>query len=297
MPRSCAAAPTATVPRWPSPARCAPGSQPAGLPAEAIQLVPTRDRAAVGAMLAGLDGTIDVIVPRGGRSLVARVQAEARVPVFAHLEGICHVYVDGARRSRHGDGDRAQRQDAPHRRLRRGRDAARRPRLRGDASRAARRDAARCRLRGARRRGRRRRSTPRVKPASEADWRTEYLDAIIAVRVVDGLDAAIAHIETYGSHHTDAIVTEDAAAAERFLAEVDSAIVAAQRLDPVRRRRRVRLRRRDRHRHGPHACPRPGRRRAAHHLQVPRARQRPDRGREPFRARACGVAILALPPS
>ena len=102
----------------------------AGLPSDAIQLVPTRDRAAVGAMLAGLDGNIDVIVPRGGKSLVARVQEEARVPVFAHLEGICHVYVDRRRRSRDGEDDRAQRQDAAHRRLRRGRDPARRPRRR-----------------------------------------------------------------------------------------------------------------------------------------------------------------------
>ena len=115
--------------------RCAKGCAAAGLPEDAIQLVPTRDRAAVGLMLRGLDGSIDVIVPRGGKSLVARVQAEARVPVFAHLEGICHVYVDKAADARHGEDDRAQRQDAPHRRLRRGRDAAGRSRRRGDASR------------------------------------------------------------------------------------------------------------------------------------------------------------------
>ena len=129
------------------------GLEAAGLPAEAIALVPTTDRAAVGAMLAGLDGDIDVIVPRGGKSLVARVQHEARVPVFAHLEGIVHVYVHGARRSRNGQKDRAQRQDAAHGRLRRGGDAAGRPRLRRDASGAACRHAARGGLRGARRRG------------------------------------------------------------------------------------------------------------------------------------------------
>ncbi len=131
----------------------------AGLPEGAIQLVPTRDRAAVGLMLRGLDGSIDVIVPRGGKDLVARVQAEARVPVFAHLEGICHVYVDKARQARHGEDDRAQRQDAAHRRLRRRRDAAGRSRGCADAARAARHHAARGRLRGARRRGDRARST------------------------------------------------------------------------------------------------------------------------------------------
>ena len=110
------------------------GLAAAGLPEAAISLVPTRDRAAVGMMLAGLDGTIDVIVPRGGKSLVARVQAEARVPVFAHLEGICHVYVDKAAKLDMAKDDRAQRQDAAHRRLRRGRDAAGRSRGRGDAS-------------------------------------------------------------------------------------------------------------------------------------------------------------------
>ncbi len=176
-------------------------------------------------MLAGLDGAIDVIVPRGGKGLVGRVQTEARVPVFAHLEGVCHVYVDGKAKLAHGQVDRAQRQDAPHRRMRRGRNVAGRPRRRRQAAQAAgrpccSRPAARCA------------ATPpsqavdsRVKPASEADWGTEYLDAIMTAGVVDGVDAAIAHIERYGSHHTDAIVTEDKAAAEKFLREVDSAIV------------------------------------------------------------------------
>jgi glutamate-5-semialdehyde dehydrogenase len=200
------------------------GLAAAGLPADAIQLVPTRDRAAVGAMLAGLGGNLDVIVPRGGKSLVARVQSEARVPVFAHLEGLVHVFV-------HEAADLAMaRTIVVNAKMRRtGICGAAETLLvdracagthlkplvtalieagsavRGDVSAQA--------------------VDPRVTPASEEDWRTEYLDAIIAVRVVDGIDAAIAHIETYGSHHTDAIVTDDGAAAERFLAEVDSAIV------------------------------------------------------------------------
>ncbi len=117
-------------------AALAKGLREANLPEAAISLVPTRDRAAVGMMLQGLDGKIDVIVPRGGKSLVARVQSEARVPVFAHLEGVCHVYVDKAADARHGEDHRAERQDAPHRRLRRGRDPAGRSRRGGDASRS-----------------------------------------------------------------------------------------------------------------------------------------------------------------
>lgn len=200
------------------------GLESAGLPADAIRLVPTRDRAAVGAMLAGLDGTLDVIVPRGGKSLVARVQRDARVPVFAHLEGVCHVFV-------HRAADLAMARDIVlNAKMRRTGvcgaaetllvDAACAPTHLGpivaallEAGCAVRGDAA---VQGA---------DPRVTPAAEADWRTEYLDAVIAARVVEGLDAAMDHIEAYGSHHTDAIVTQDAAAAERFLAEVDSAIV------------------------------------------------------------------------
>jgi glutamate-5-semialdehyde dehydrogenase len=170
----------------------ADGLTAAGLPADAIQLVPTRDRAAVGMMLAGLDGTIDVIVPRGGKSLVARVQQEARVPVFAHLEGICHVYVDKAASLDMAKSLVTMLLDAGCE-------------VRGD-------DAAR-------------QADARVKPASEEDWSTEYLDSIISARVVNGVDDAIAHIERYGSHHTDSIVTDDKAAAEKFLREVDSAIV------------------------------------------------------------------------
>jgi len=200
------------------------GLERAGLPRQAISFVPTRDRAAVGALLSGLEGTIDVIVPRGGKSLVERVQKEARVPVFAHLEGVCHVYV-------HAGADLGMARDITlNAKLRRTGvcgaaetlliDRAVAPthlaplvkslldagcEVRGDAATLA--------------------ADHRVTPASETDWEEEYLDAIIACRVVDGLEAAIDHIERHGSHHTDAIVTQDRAAAERFLCEVDSAIV------------------------------------------------------------------------
>ena len=196
----------------------------AGLPAAAISLVPTRDREAVGMMLAGLDGSIDVVVPRGGKSLVGRVQSEARVPVFAHLEGVCHVYVDrkaklpmakaivlNAKMRRTGVCgaaetllvDRAATAKLLKPLIAMLIDAG--CEIRGDAAVQA--------------------ADARVKPASELDWSTEYLDAIITAGVVDGVDDAIAHIERYGSHHTDAIVTEDRQAAEKFLREVDSAIV------------------------------------------------------------------------
>jgi len=196
----------------------------AALPPSAIALVPTRERAAVGMMLAGLDGAIDVIVPRGGKDLVDRVQTEARVPVFAHLEGVCHVYVDGkaklgmaksivlnAKMRRTGVCGAAETLLVD----RAGADRLLAPlvammldagcEIRGDAAVRA--------------------VDARVKPASEQDWSAEYLDAILTVGVVNGVDEAIAHIERYGSHHTDAIVTEDRKAAEKFLREVDSAIV------------------------------------------------------------------------
>ena len=200
------------------------GLREAGLPEAAIQLVPTRDRAAVGLMLAGLDGNIDVIVPRGGKSLVARVQAEARVPVFAHLEGVCHVYVDKAASLA------MAKEIVLNAKMRRTGVCGAAETLLVDRAVAATMlkplvamllDAG-CEIRGDK-------ATQavdsRVKPATEEDWSTEYLDAIIAAKVVDGVDAAIAHIERYGSHHTDAIVTEDTTAAEKFLREVDSAIV------------------------------------------------------------------------
>ncbi|WP_244616927.1 glutamate-5-semialdehyde dehydrogenase [Starkeya sp. HF14-78462] len=196
----------------------------AGLPADAIQLVPTRDRAAVGEMLAGLGGNVDVIVPRGGKSLVARVQSEARVPVFAHLEGIVHVYVDkGA--------DLAKALTiVKNAKLRRTSVCGAAETLLVDRADAGRLLAPLvtmlldegCEVRGD---AQAQAVDTRVKPASDEDWRTEYLDAVISVKLVDGVKAAIDHIETYGSHHTDAVLTEDAAVAETFLAEVDSAIV------------------------------------------------------------------------
>lgn len=200
------------------------GLRAAGLPDEAIQLVPTRDRAAVGMMLTGLDGTIDVIVPRGGKGLVGRVQNEARVPVFAHLEGVCHVYVD------RGASLEMAKKIVLNAKMRRTGVCGAAETLLIDRAAAASNlkplvdmllDAG-CEIHGDK-------ATqavdPRVKAATEEDWSTEYLDAVIAVKVVDGIDDAIDHIERYGTHHTDAIVTDDNAAAEKFLAAVDSAIV------------------------------------------------------------------------
>jgi glutamate-5-semialdehyde dehydrogenase len=200
------------------------GLRAANLPEAAIQLVPTRDRAAVGLMLSGLDGNIDVIVPRGGKSLVARVQAEARVPVFAHLEGVCHVYVDKA-----ASLDMAKKIVLNAKMRRTGVCGAAETLLVDRAGAGSLLKpliemliAAGCEIRGDK-------ATlavdKRVKPVAEEDWSTEYLDAIIAVKVVDNVEAAIDHIERYGSHHTDAILTEDQATAEKFLREVDSAIV------------------------------------------------------------------------
>ena len=200
------------------------GLAAAGLPRDAIQMAPTTDRASVGEMLAGLGGTIDLIVPRGGKSLVARVQAEARVPVFSHLEGICHVYVDksanpgmardivlNAKMRRTGVCgsaetilvDRAAAGTNLKPIIRTLIDAG--CEVRGDAETQA--------------------ADARVKPASQEDWSTEYLDAIVSMRVVGGVAEAMAHIAKYGSQHTDAIVADDAATAQRFLNEVDSAIV------------------------------------------------------------------------
>jgi glutamate-5-semialdehyde dehydrogenase len=200
------------------------GLEDAGLPGEAVQLVATRDRGAVGEMLKGLNGSIDVIVPRGGKSLVSRVQEEARVPVFGHLEGVCHVYVHSAAEP---DMARAVVLNAKMRRTgicgaaetvlidRAGADRHLQPLLSALI-------AAGCEVRGD---ADVRAADDRVIPARQDDWATEYLDAIIAMRVVDDIDEAMAHIARYGSQHTDAIVTEDVAAAERFLSEVDSAIV------------------------------------------------------------------------
>ena len=195
-----------------------------GLPEASIQLVPTVDRSAVGFMLGGLGGAIDVIVPRGGKNLVARVQEEARVPVFAHLEGVCHVYVHKA----------ANLDMAKHivlnAKLRRTGVCGAAETLLVDHAAAPTHLAplvemlteAGCEVRGD---PETQRADSRVKVANEEDWPKEFLDAIIAVKVVDGLDEAIDHIARYGSQHTDAIVTEDKQAAEQFLARVDSAIV------------------------------------------------------------------------
>ncbi|MFN4241332.1 MAG: glutamate-5-semialdehyde dehydrogenase [Erythrobacter cryptus] len=192
-----------------------------GVPAEAVQLIPSQDRACVGAMLAAA-GLIDMIVPRGGKSLVARVQADARVPVLAHLDGICHTYVHAA-----ADAEMAKAL-ALNAKLRRTGICGAMETLLIDSAFPA--PAALvgalidqgCEVRGD---PRIQALDPRVIPARAEDWDTEYLDAILSVAMVDGLDAALAHIARHSSAHTDAIVTEDEAAAERFLAEVDSAIV------------------------------------------------------------------------
>ena len=200
------------------------GLREAKLPEAAITLVPTRDRAAVGLMLGGLDHTIDVIVPRGGKSLVARVEQEARVPVFAHLEGVNHVFIDCA-----ADPDMAKAIVLNAK--------MRRPGVCGAAETllvdrplantqlkqlVAMLIDAGCEVRGD---DAVQRADARAKPAGDADWSTEYEAPIIAARVVDGLDEALAHIARYGSHHTEAIVTSDQATADRFLREVDAAIV------------------------------------------------------------------------
>jgi glutamate-5-semialdehyde dehydrogenase len=200
------------------------GLREAGLPEASITLVPTRDRAAVGLLLTGLNGAVDVIVPRGGKSLVARVEAEARVPVFAHLEGVNHVYVDHA-------ADLAMaKKIVLNAKMRRTGVCGAAETLLVDRTGAATHlkplvemliDAG-CEVRGDEAV---QKADARVKPADEEDWNAEYLDAIIAAKLVDGVDGAIAHVHKHGSHHTDAIVTEDKEAARKFLSEVDSAIV------------------------------------------------------------------------
>jgi len=200
----------------------AAGLADAGLPEDAIQLVPISDRAAVGAMLAAA-GLIDIIVPRGGKSLVARVQAEAKVPVLAHLDGIVHLYIDRAANPQMAH------DIALNAKMRRtGICGATETLLidRGFAEPApilATLVDAGCELRGT---DEVRAIEPRAVPATPEDWNTEYLDAIVSAAFVDGVEGAMAHIAAHGSHHTDAIVTEDQATAERFLNEVDSAIVA-----------------------------------------------------------------------
>ena len=202
-------------------AALAKGLSEAGIPADAVQLMPTQDRAAVGAMLQAT-GLIDMIVPRGGKSLVARVQADARVPVLAHLDGICHTYIHSA-----ADPDMA-RAVTLNAKMRRTGICGSMETLLLDTAFPAAQDVvadligAGCELRGDARASA---LDPRILPATDEDWDTEYLDAVLSVAVVDGLDAALEHIARHSSAHTDAIVTADHAVAERFLAEVDSAIV------------------------------------------------------------------------
>jgi glutamate-5-semialdehyde dehydrogenase len=199
------------------------GLTDAGLPADAIQLVQTADRAAVGHILSGLNGKLDVVVPRGGKSLVARVQDEARVPVIGHLEGLCHTYI-------HEKADPAKAEAIiVNAKLRRTGvcgstetmliDASIAPALLPRLARAL--ETAGCELRG----DQRARAINPMTTATEADWTTEYLAPILSIAVVDNIDGAMAHIARYGSQHTESIITEDKSAAERFLAEVDSAIV------------------------------------------------------------------------
>jgi len=197
------------------------GLRTAGLPEDAIQLVPVTDRAAVGAMLRA-QGLIDIIVPRGGKSLVARVQDEARVPVLAHLDGLCHSYVDRA-----ADPEKAKALVVNAKMRRTGICGATetllidrayadpKPILEALIEQG-------CELRGT---DEIRALDPRVLPAAANDWDTEYLDAILSVALVDGVEGAMDHIARHGSHHTDAIITEDQATADAFLAGVDSAIV------------------------------------------------------------------------
>jgi len=200
------------------------GLQSAGLPQDAVQLVQTTDRAAVGHMLTGLNGLIDVIVPRGGKGLVARVQDEARVPVIGHLEGLCHIYIDAA-------ADLQKAVDITvNAKLRRTGICGAAETLLVDSAAAGRllpaiasalSDAG-CALKGD---TRARSLVPNMSAATETDWRTEYLAPVISVRVVDGLDGALAHIAAYGTGHTEAIITEDKDVAEQFLAQVDAGIV------------------------------------------------------------------------
>ncbi|CUX24938.1 glutamate-5-semialdehyde dehydrogenase [Agrobacterium deltaense] len=200
------------------------GLKIAGLPEHAIQLVPVTDRAAVGALLSGLNGTVDVIVPRGGKSLVARVQSEARVPVFAHLEGICHVYIDKS-----ADLDMAKR-IVVNAKMRRTGICGAAETLLVDAAAVSTHLAplvkalieAGCEVRGSQAV---RDVVAGLTPATEEDWRTEYLDAIISVAVVEGISGAIEHIGTYSSNHTEAVIAEDPDVVARFFNELDSAIL------------------------------------------------------------------------
>ena len=200
------------------------GLKDAGLPEHAIQMVPVADRSAVGAMLTGLGGTIDVIVPRGGKSLVGRVQNEARVPVFAHLEGVCHVYVDKS-----AELDMARKIVVNAKMRRTGICGAAETLLIDRAAKdrfvvpllTALMEAG-CEVRAC---GEIRAMMPGVIMATEEDWATEYLDAIISVALVDGISGAIEHISKWSSSHTEAVIADDPAVVERFFSEIDSAIL------------------------------------------------------------------------
>jgi len=200
------------------------GLKQAGLPEHAIQLVPTTDRAAVGAMLSGLSGAIDVIVPRGGKSLVARVQSEARVPVFAHLEGLCHIYVDAS-----ADLEMAKAIVVNAKMRRTGVCGAAETLLVDSAAIGTHLmpvlealTQAGCEIRAS---AAVLKVHPGFKPANEDDWHTEYLDAVISVAIVDGISGAIRHINTYSSNHTEAVIAQDPAVVARFFNEIDSAIL------------------------------------------------------------------------
>ncbi|WOC16402.1 glutamate-5-semialdehyde dehydrogenase [Pseudochrobactrum sp. MP213Fo] len=205
-------------------AALAEGLKSAGLPEAAIQMVPVTDRAAVGEMLKGLNGTVDVIVPRGGKSLVARVQEEARVPVFAHLEGLCHLYVDAS-----ADIAMAEAVTVNAKMRRTGICGAAETLLIDRKAAASHLTpvldalvAAGCTLRGSEEVCA---LYSQCDAATDADWSTEYLDAIISVALVDGIDGALAHINRYSSHHTEAVIAEDNLVVERFFNEIDSAIL------------------------------------------------------------------------
>jgi glutamate-5-semialdehyde dehydrogenase len=200
------------------------GLKTAGLPEHAIQIVPTTDRAAVGAMLSGLDGAIDVIVPRGGKNLVARVQNEARVPVFAHLEGLCHIYLDAS-----ADLEMAKKIIVNAKMRRTGVCGAAETLLVDSAGIGTHLmpvlealTEAGCEIRAS---AAVLKVFPGFKPATEEDWRTEYLDAVISVAIVDGISGAIRHINTYSSNHTEAVIAEDPEVVSRFFNELDSAIL------------------------------------------------------------------------
>jgi len=200
------------------------GLEAAGLSGTSIQIVPTTDREAVGYLLSGLDGSLDVIVPRGGKSLVARVQKEARIPVFGHLEGICHLYVD-----KDADVEKAEKIVVNAKMRRPGICGAAETLLIDEAKAntmlpilANALEESGCELRGC---NRTRNIINNLIPAEEKDWTTEYLDSVISIRIVDGIRGAIDHINSYSTNHTDSIITENKSTAEVFLKEIDSAIV------------------------------------------------------------------------